>query len=266
MRKYKLIKEYPGSPKLNRIIQDTNPVNGAQDAWFDEDWCKPNKTSFILPKSLKPENFPEFWQEVKEKEFEILEFICEDLILESSIFNQPFEGNDTWNIRKVKRISDSVEFQIGDKVKYTTGSITWNIDNFYIRENDNVLLVRSKDNINVETISTIEHVKEPLFKDFLGNELFEGDKTFNVCHKFGWEIDNNRILTKASKFVQDNYKENAAWLYFKYKEDRDKYIEQNKPIYSKKQVLDALNSPIETINYSGVEFILKSRVKEKLGL
>lgn len=256
MRKYKLIKEYPGSPKLNRIIQDTNPVNGAQDAWFDEDWCKPNKTSFILPKSLKPENFPEFWQEVKEKEFEILEFICEDLILESSIFNQPFEGNDTWNIRKVKRISDSVEFQIGDKVKYSKGSIIWNIDNFYIRENDNVLLVRSKDNINVETISTIEHCKEPLFRDFLGNEIFKGDIYWYITKD--WDIFHTAIIPEDSKISKGiRFLDKALGI---------GYIQDNATIYSKKQILDALNSPIETINYSGVEFILKSRVKEKLGL
>ncbi len=29
MVKYKLIKEYPNSPKIGSIIQNTNPVNGA---------------------------------------------------------------------------------------------------------------------------------------------------------------------------------------------------------------------------------------------
>ena len=48
MVKYKLIKEYPNSPKVGSIIQDTNPVNGAKDAWFEENWGKTNKLSFKL--------------------------------------------------------------------------------------------------------------------------------------------------------------------------------------------------------------------------
>lgn len=66
---YKLIKQYPGSPRLGAVITDTNPVNGAKDSWFDINWCKPDYPSFKLGKDLHPENYPEFWEKVKEPLF-----------------------------------------------------------------------------------------------------------------------------------------------------------------------------------------------------
>lgn len=61
-KKYKLIKVYPGSPKLGSVITDTNPNNEAKDSWFDINWCKSNHNSFKLPLSLYPEKYPEFWE------------------------------------------------------------------------------------------------------------------------------------------------------------------------------------------------------------
>lgn len=207
------------------------------------------------------------WIIYKEEEFEILEYTNELCAFSTKCKTNCtcLNSKDKCKITKVKRLSDNVVFSVGDKVKYSTGSIKWNIDNFYIRK-DGILLVRSKDCINVETISTIEHCKEPLFLDELGNEVFEGDKVFSVCHKYNWEIEDNRSVNKASKFVQDNYKEQAAWKFFKYKEDRDNYILENKPRFSKKQVLDAL----EWGKYEYYRSIASTEwfrvVKEKLGL
>lgn len=66
MRKFKLIKEYPGSPKLNTVF----------DYWTDgiseQVYNKSNNPSFISLETIK--KYPEFWEEVVEKEYEILSF------------------------------------------------------------------------------------------------------------------------------------------------------------------------------------------------
>ena len=73
-KKYKLIKEYPNSPKLGSIIVDTNPNNGARDCWFSDNWGKSGSKAFFIPRSTNPEKHPEFWEEIIEKPI----FITED--------------------------------------------------------------------------------------------------------------------------------------------------------------------------------------------
>ncbi len=67
---------------------------------------------------------------------------------------QLLEGG--YPIHSVKRLSDGACFHLGDMVGYDDGNTRtkqdWAIDNFFIRESDNIMLARSKDNINVEII------------------------------------------------------------------------------------------------------------------
>ena len=88
-KKYKLIKEYPNSPKLGSVIIDTNTNNGAKDCWFSEDWGKSGSKAFFIPRSTNPEKHPEFWELVKEKPL----FITEDKV---EIFN----GDNYWFVVK----------------------------------------------------------------------------------------------------------------------------------------------------------------------
>ena len=99
--KYILKKEYPGSPKLGNIIDN-----------LENDWI---------------ENYSEFWEEVVEKDYEILSFIVNQdfrALRKGEIVNKErpadrFRGynisaGDTkgllelshWSIHSVKRISD----------------------------------------------------------------------------------------------------------------------------------------------------------------
>ena len=85
MRKYKLIKEYPGSQKLGTVF------------------CSENKTT--LWKGINYyDSYPEFYKEVVEKDYEVLI---------SRVVPQ--------EILSVKRISDGEIFTIGDKAR-TSGS------------------------------------------------------------------------------------------------------------------------------------------------
>lgn len=65
MKKYKLIKEYPGSPILNTIIEyieESDDIDEPFNGWIDN-----NDNEYE-----SPENYPEFWQEIIEKDYEIL--------------------------------------------------------------------------------------------------------------------------------------------------------------------------------------------------
>ena len=131
MKKYKLIKEYPGSPKLGTIVVDTNINNGAKDSYFSENWGKPNRIkAFIIGKQHDCENNPEFWEEVVEAEYEILSFkmygvkiaIKNNKGLFQYFYNCPeFTEEYLLNtkdvaIHSVKRLSDGEIFTIGDTI------------------------------------------------------------------------------------------------------------------------------------------------------
>lgn len=77
--KYKLIKEYPGSPKLDFITDRTN--------YF-------------------PEYYPEFWEKVVEKDYEILE-----LSLQRSIKHQivsALENSEDYTISLLSRNGNKI--------------------------------------------------------------------------------------------------------------------------------------------------------------
>lgn len=90
MKKYKLIKEYPGSPNINLVVV----LREKKDFYIDDEG---NGFYHLSYSRGEVEQYPEYWQEVKEKEYEILSFTCN-------------------KIHSVKRLSDGEVFTIGDKV------------------------------------------------------------------------------------------------------------------------------------------------------
>ena len=97
--KYKLIKKYPGSDSVGTIV-----TGYGKDGWYSKgpggktyDW-----TLIVYN--------PEYWEEVVEKDYEILK-TC------------PIEGI----IYSVKRLSDGEVFTVGDRIKvYQHGPIKSN--------------------------------------------------------------------------------------------------------------------------------------------
>jgi len=59
MKQYKLIKEYPGSPKLGTIVNHAKGW-GSYESYFDGN---------LVYSTYAIENYPEFWQEIKEPLF-----------------------------------------------------------------------------------------------------------------------------------------------------------------------------------------------------
>lgn len=74
MKKYKLIKKYPGlSLKIGDIVEYDIPSSSNIYQYY----CVEKNRGIS---GINPADYPEFWQEVVEKEYEILTVKIEDLI------------------------------------------------------------------------------------------------------------------------------------------------------------------------------------------
>ncbi len=110
MKKYILIKTYPGSPKLGYIITTENYTS--------------NGVIF-----LKCCDYPEFWEEVIEKEYEILSLarLCtiKPTITDVSNYGcghiEAMLKCDNARIHSIKRLSDGEIFTVGDIVALNEG-------------------------------------------------------------------------------------------------------------------------------------------------
>jgi len=251
MQKYKLIKLYPNSPPLGTEVNysETHQIYNTNGGNYYTE----------LPKH-QVENLPEFWEEVKEKEFEILELSYEDnfgkIIFKTVPEDKLHLYTNCCKITKVKRLSDGEIFSLGDLID----GLSYNkrvIIGFEIEDNSLKVLQEG----GFSKLQRIKHSVKPLFLDELGNEVFEGEKIYFVeigeyLHK-GCEIVNS---------YKNNYVLDNDFKFFKNKADAEKFISDNKPTFSRKQVLDAL----EWGKYEYYRSIASTEwfrvVKEKLGL
>lgn len=250
--KYKLIKIYPGSPKLGSIVELKN--NGGYEL--------ENSTSYFMTKD-KVENYPEFWEEVVEKDYKIL-FINHN----GTIINYNESQNDLkfyWNIHSIKRLSDGEIFTIGDKINHShLDKDDKIINNIYIIEK--IYFIQSGrlafyvgEGLNLG-IKSINKVKQPLFKTEDSVDIFKGDFYFKVI---------NDIFTIVKI-------DNADWdllksKIFSTKEKAEEYVLLNKPCLSLKDLMTFFpdtyipfkkgQSATEDVNTQQLEDLVKQKLK-----
>jgi len=203
------------------------------------------------------------WEEVIEKDYEIQSFISnaevcaaipkgtivirrgEDFIsgcirdTEENLLLLP-----KWDIHSIKRLSDGEIFTVGDKIDgatYTDRTLLF----FSLDRYGKSLLI--KQDCGDSELNWIKHSKPtPLFTTEDGVEIREGDDYYWVNPKtFNWSIR-----------VPGNYLYNnpptKRELQFSTKKAAQKYIDDNKPIYSKKQAIEMLKALDAGINeYTG---------------
>lgn len=163
---YKLIKEYPGSPKLGAKVSENNKY-----MWYGDE--------FFL-------KYPEFYEKIVEKTYKILK-------------SCPIEGT----IYKVKRLSDDVVFIVGDKIK-RTGYNDVNVIRGFNEDKNGYILVSISDKIDEGyfgkkgvNISAIEHVKDVLFTTEDGVDITKSTTCFAVSSHFGiYETNINEYVSK----------------------------------------------------------------------
>lgn len=199
------------------------------------------------------------WEEIVEvkKDYEILEFKsnCTGLIhtlipnTDKYLPNKLdinyllYDSTDVY-IYKIRRLSDGEVFSIGDKVYFSS----FRDDKFAIisgifMRKENVLKFKfEKIPCCVhENLNDLQHYKEPILITEDGVELFEGDKVFGVCIKGSWET-RDTFVNSAMLFLQNKHKEKSAWLYFSTKAKALEYIYWNKAEFSRKQLLEILDT------------------------
>lgn len=227
MRKFKLIKAYPNSPELGTILNEKLLEPSADKFYYAGYW-------------FNPQSFSEFWEEIIEKDYEIICFrrkwdnnvtvtpygkkrgwlAVEDI----SVFTEDeLLHNKNFEIYIVKRLSDGEIFTIGDKVRITKlqcdGSFI--IDRFYFDCNNDKLLCNGKSSGNGHvSITKIEKVKQPLFITEDGKEIFKGDKF--------WFADKYKFSegTACDSDIRPTLK------HFSTKEAAENYVVCNKPCLS----------------------------------
>lgn len=236
--KYRLIREYPGSPKLGTILTHE-----------ELQYCIWN----------------EYYQEVVEKDYEIL-LISLHRSDKPKITNMIGCGNDYIlsllncdgnKIHSIKRLSDSEIFTIGDKTY--DGKIT----KFELNNNNSI-------NVFIENVTWIKldlliKSKTPLFKTEDGVDIFEGDKLYSICNMlnikkhrlFNARYDDNTLLNNRIFF-------NSDYKHFSTKEKAEEYIIENKPVLSLNDILNlkkkgfARNSTI----FHEVKELVKQKIKQ----
>lgn len=264
MKKWKLIKKYPGSKELGTI------VSNHKDPYYLYD--NPGSYSSFYIHISEVENYKEFWEEIVEKNYQILSYISKD---GKDIFQHPlpdWTNKDYWYIKSVKRASDGEIFSIGDFIKLYKGVTI--IESLDIVNNTIVIkgkldqslvyeykeYAQLKSNLNwlksclSITLKNAVKARQVLFTTEDGVNILEGDNFYLVTKELDlkyWE---------ASKM--ESYSANISYLkskkVFSTKEAAEEYILLNKPCLSYKEVMQ-FSTTFESIP-------LKDLVKSKLNL
>lgn len=250
MKKYKLIEEYPNSPVLGTIIEEYQQYS----------------TKFTLPdgsnyfNSFKLEDYAKYkqWQEIIEKEYQILSFIEKDHVISWDGNVYRYKGLrleivrteqyletilDKIKITSIKRLSDGEVFTVGDKITGTaaiaenpslgpgyvkiTGFKSNKNNTFDIEINTGVVCDYRHQYKDFEwAFLNIKKYKQPLFTTEDGIEIFEGDQYTYVRSDYSYKTvvatKNDGSSKLSSHYLGD----------FSTKEVAEEYILMNKPCLS----------------------------------
>ena len=209
LKKYRLIKTYPGSPVLGFEIAKS----GAST------YVGGSGNTFQIRKEYI-EYHSEFWEKVVEKDYEIL---CIKHKKNKCFYRDSIDlrNLNLYDIHSVKRLSDGKVFNIGDNAITALnnyGTITaFEIycNRMYIRTNGS-----SKGTFSCNIKDLI--VSELLFKTEDGVDIFEGDE----C----WAIDKTDLDHLGKVDFRNNNPYDYA-LYFSNEKKAQKYIKENKPLF-----------------------------------
>lgn len=257
--KYRLIREYPGSPKLGAIAK-------LKSCDFYE---LENSTYYFMTKD-KVENYPEFWEKVIEKDYEILSFYepftNKILKKDSQLKNQfcvkdggmPFYNLDKclingYKIHSIKRLSDGEVFTIGDKIKSIyekSYRVIYSIND----TTDDKIRIWVDDGCIFWYLENITKLKQPLFTTEDGVDIYKGDKFSTVS------LDTMELST-IDGLVGEYATPVKGFKYFSTKEAAKEYIIMNKPCLSIND-LEELNNIKKSFQSLGSLSITRNKLKE----
>ena len=252
--RYRLRKEYPGSPKLGTILTHE-----------ELQYC----------------NWDEYYQKVVEKDYEILSLIEGKFIYpcdkySKDYINQLFNTLGI-NIHSVKR-NDGEVFTVGDKTNGGTIKefMLYTVNNG--PKNIHIVYNHDLDNSNYPDFKNVQHLKQPLFTTEDGVDIFEGDVVTVVSLKDFKEGDcdgENDTPIEAYSITWENkiissYNWNLRkdnFLQFSTKEKAKEYILMNKPCLSLNDIfkdVEEMRKGLKTFENSQLAKRFKKLVKQKL--
>ena len=232
MKKYRLVKQYPGSPELGVICEERN--NKSKFCYFYE-----NERNTAITKD-QVENQPEYWEEV-----------IEDKCLFKGLF-----FNTDGSFETIIRLSDQVHFSVGDWFYPSPKSSEPNIilELRYV-SNGEFRVFGTNSCVPLDWIAPTKNKAVPY--ELSGNMLYSWDKVWGVHNKsfkknfvkYGREEDGIPVYIAATE-------ENCQW--FTSKEEAEDYILMNKKHLSVNDVLKVLRlDKIETD-------VLKKLINERI--
>lgn len=261
--KYRLIKTYPGSPKLDSIVKLKN--NGGYEL--------ETSTSYFMTKD-KVENYPEFWQPVVEKDYEILSFYNKEgksyynITTQGYYYSEPDSSRSFtycslyYQIHSVKRLSDGEIFTIGDKIDW--GNISKSVLITKIELNRDQIVVFAKYHSNMEgslPLNIINKSKQKLFTTEDNVDIFEDKNHYFYVNK-NWYIDE---IHNINKLNYETYHKNKPL--FSTKEKAEEYILIHKPCLSLNDIfkdVEKMRKGLKTFENSELAKRFKKLVQQKL--
>lgn len=207
MKKYKLIKEYPGSLKLGSIASSESKT----DLWKG---------------SIYYDKYPEYWEEVIDLDYEILFYVAKDcscLIVKGpespGIFGNLPE--DYWKIHSVKRLSDGEVFTVGDKITgYHEDSRSIQTIKLCIYTGR----IRLEQSGGYTDLIYAKKAKQPIFLTHDGKDIFEGDKV--------WYVNKENLYYDCIKAHPEVKFNSEIRAYFLTREEAEDYISRNKVLFT----------------------------------
>lgn len=171
MRKFKLIKEYPGSDHEGIIVSLKTP-NGLYEGYQYNYYTK------------HVENNPEYWEEVIEKDYEILSYLKKGSTKCTTTKKRGGELHDEyWRIYSIKRLSDGEVFTVGDLVKTPYTDCIGIIGFKNPEANEYFIEIPT----GFTRLLNLEKVKNPIFLTHDGKDIFAENYLVQKSHSLSIE-------------------------------------------------------------------------------
>lgn len=221
-------------------------------------------SGFCVEIGVEPSS--EFWEEVIEKDFEILSLhpnnnytgVYQILTDKENIdsWMHP-SGRGNWEIHSIRRLNDREVFTVGDKINYIKDDIPSGVKIRSFEIHGNKIYINSHYNAAHLLERNLSNWKKHncLFTTEDGYEIFLGDEYCAVTQNF------TLFKHKAMKYSGKN---ESILKYFKEKTNAELYIFENKPLLSYNDVWYKLGRGGNDINVIVDQEELKRLVKSKL--
>lgn len=265
MKTYKLIQKYPSLPNDWEVGMEVGQGDRGVQGGFSP--CNAKYSDFKRIPLDEVINNPNYWEELKQKEFQILSVRLKTsgFIIDSPLFR--LVSNDNFKshiIQSVKRVSDSKVFTIGDIVVrhkddncHTPNTTPRIISSFYIGEEGELRFNSENGDVGF-MLELFSHAKEPLFTTKDGKDIFSMDEY--------WWVDLDepikyRVVVGPSKIKSGSLPKST--LTFSSHKAAEKYLLLNNPCLTGQDVIDYIESKEGPLNGIDPDFITLVRHKIK---